>query len=74
MYTIGLYKILHTLLAYVVLMVLEGETKIYRSNGRHSIYIPADLIKDSAFPFTLKDRLKITITDGEIKLRKLERP
>jgi hypothetical protein len=44
-------------------MVLEGETKMYRSNGRHSLYIPAGLIKDSAFPFTLEDTLTVKI-DG----------
>jgi len=45
-------------------MVLQGETRIYRSNGRHSVYIPAGLVKDSAFPFTLEDDLRIRI-DGE---------
>lgn len=36
---------------------------MYRSNGRHSLYIPAGLIKDSAFPFTLEDTLTVKI-DG----------
>jgi len=51
-------------------MVLEGETKMYRSNGRHSIYIPAGLIKDSAFPFTLKDRLRIIVEKNQLTISK----
>jgi len=45
-------------------MVLEGETKIYKSNGRRSIYIPAGLIKDSAFPFKNGELLTIKV-DGQ---------
>jgi len=53
-------------------MVLEGETKMYRSNGRHSIYIPAGLIKDSAFPFTLKDRLRIIMEKDQLIISKTQ--
>jgi len=52
-------------------MVLEGETKIYRSNGRQSIYVPAGLVNDSTFPFTLKDRLKIKIEGDKLIITKL---
>jgi hypothetical protein len=51
-------------------MVLEGETKIYESNGRYSIYIPAGLIKDSAFPFKTLDRLKIRVESGKLIISK----
>jgi len=53
-------------------MVLEGETKIYRSNRRVFLYIPAGLINDSAFPFTLKDRLKIKIEGNRLIVSKSE--
>jgi len=54
-------------------MVLEGETKIYRSNGRHSIYIPAGLVNDSAFPFTLQDKLLIRIEGERIIVEKAKK-
>ena len=54
-------------------MVLQGETKIYRSNGRHSIYIPAGLVNDSAFPFTLKDKLQIQIEHNRIIIEKIKK-
>ncbi len=53
-------------------MVLQGETKIYRSNGRCSIYIPAGLVNDSAFPFTLQDKLKIWIEGRRIVVEKIK--
>jgi len=49
---------------------LKGETKIYSSDGRHSIYIPADIIKDSAFPFTLVDRLSIHVEGKRLIIEK----
>jgi hypothetical protein len=55
-------------------MVLQGETKMYRSNGRHSIYIPAGLINDSAFPFVLQDRLLIRIEGEQIVVEKIKKP
>ena len=51
-------------------MVLQGETRMYRSDGRHSIYIPAGLVKDSAFPFTLDDELQIRIESGRLIVEK----
>ena len=54
-------------------MVLQGETKIYRSNGRQSIYIPAGLVNDSAFPFTLQDKLQIRVEGERIIIEKKNR-
>jgi hypothetical protein len=51
-------------------MVLEGETKMYSSKGRYSIYIPAGLVNDSAFPFTLEDRLRIRVEGNRIVIIK----
>jgi hypothetical protein len=49
---------------------LEGETKIYTSGSRHSIYIPAGLINDSAFPFTIGETLTIRIEDERLIIEK----
>jgi len=55
-------------------MVLQGETRIYKSNGRSSIYIPAGLINDSAFPFKLEDRLEIRIEGKRLIVERVENP
>jgi hypothetical protein len=46
---------------------------MYRSNGRHSIYVPAGLINDSAFPFTLQDKLLIRIEGDRIVVEKVKK-
>jgi hypothetical protein len=51
-------------------MVLEGETKIYKSNGRRSIYIPAGLIHDSAFPFKNGEPLSIWVEGQRVIIEK----
>jgi hypothetical protein len=45
-------------------MVKEATAKIYRSNGRHSLYLPSDLVGDDRFPFKVGEELTVTI-DGE---------
>jgi hypothetical protein len=44
-------------------MVKEAESKIYRTNGRHYLYLPKDLITDSNFPLDIKKKIVIRI-DG----------
>jgi hypothetical protein len=51
-------------------MVLRGETQMYKSDGRHTIYIPADLVKDSVFPFTTEDRLTIRLDGKRLVIEK----
>ena len=46
-------------------MVAVTRAKIYSYNNRHYIYLPTDLLRDSAFPFDLKkEKLQIRI-DGD---------
>ncbi len=46
-------------------MTLEGQGSIYQhAKGRLVIYIPADVTKDSAFPFEVGEKVKVRI-DGE---------
>jgi len=42
-------------------MVNQARTKIYRSGGRHSLYIPSGLVTDDRFPFTIGDELIVRI-------------
>lgn len=60
---------LHT----VIVMVLKGETKIYTSGGRHSIYVPSGLVNDSAFPFAVGETLTIRIENDRIIVEKVKK-
>ena len=52
-------------------MVLSGIGKIHEPvKGRVMIYIPADVHKDSAFPFKPKDNVQITIADEKLIIEK----
>ena len=45
-------------------MVKEASTKIYRSDGRHSIYLPSQVVGDDRFPFRVGEELTVRI-DGD---------
>jgi len=40
----------------------SAKTKIYKSDGRHFLYLPKDLITDSQFPLRPGERLTVTFT------------
>jgi hypothetical protein len=43
-------------------MVLEGQGRFWEhTKGKMILYIPADIYKDSQFPFKPKEQVKITI-------------
>ena len=53
-------------------MVLQGKGKIHEpAKGRIMIYIPADVHKDSAFPFKPKDEVNIKIKGDKLIIEKL---
>ena len=45
-------------------MTAEAKVKIYVSSGRHSINLPTELVRDSAFPFKPLEEL-IAKIDGK---------
>jgi hypothetical protein len=52
-------------------LVLKGRGKIHEPvKGRIMIYIPADVHKDSAFPFKPRDSVEIEIVEGELVVSK----
>ena len=54
-------------------LVLKGKGKIHEPvKGRIMIYVPADVHKDSAFPFKPKDVVQIEIVDGKLVVSKTE--
>jgi hypothetical protein len=47
---------------WVIILALEGTGRIYEYvKGRIVLYIPADVHKDSAFPFKKGDKVNIKI-------------
>jgi hypothetical protein len=52
-------------------LVLKGRGKIHEPvKGRIMIYIPADVHKDSAFPFKPRDSVEIAIVESELIVSK----
>ncbi len=48
-------------------MALRGKGRIQEpARGRIMIYVPADVHKDSAFPFEAGDDVWVTIKDGRL--------
>ena len=54
-------------------MVLRGKGKIQEpARGRIMIYVPADVHKDSAFPFKSGDDVWVTIKDGKLVIERFK--
>jgi hypothetical protein len=52
-------------------MSLEGEGKFYQhAKGRIVYYIPADVHKDSAFPFDVGEKTKVKIDGKRLIIQK----
>jgi hypothetical protein len=54
-------------------VVNQAKTKIYRSNGRHSVYLPSDLVGDDRFPFQLGEDLTVRIEGERLTLEKAKK-
>ena len=51
-------------------MVSSAKVKLYGCKSRHSINLPSDLVRDSAFPFKVNDRLILKIENGKLIIEK----
>lgn len=51
-------------------MTAEAKVKLYGSKSRHSINLPSDFVRDSAFPFTVGEELRARIEDERIIIEK----
>jgi hypothetical protein len=51
---------------YVYTMVNEVKVKLYEYKSRHSINLPSDFVRDSAFPFKPKEELVARIEGKKI--------
>jgi len=62
-----------TRLVYRRNVMLEGTTRMYKSDGRHHIYIPAGLVSDSQFPFATEQDLNIQIDGKRLVIEKADK-
>ena len=51
-------------------MVSQANVKLYGSKSRHSINLPSDFVRDSAFPFKVGDELMAKIEEGKVIIEK----
>jgi hypothetical protein len=51
-------------------MTSQAKVKLYGSKSRHSINLPSDFVRDSAFPFKVGDELEARIEDGKVVIEK----
>ncbi|MEM2293858.1 MAG: hypothetical protein QXX41_11340 [Nitrososphaerota archaeon] len=42
-------------------MVKEAESRIYKTDGRHYLYLPKDLVTDSSFPLDIEKKVIVRI-------------
>jgi hypothetical protein len=54
-------------------MVNQATAKIYRSNGRHSLYMPSDLVGDDRFPFQVGEELLVRIDGDRLVVEKAKK-
>lgn len=54
-------------------MVDTAKVKIYAVGSRHSINLPSEFVRDSAFPFKVGEELRARITDDKIILERPDR-
>ena len=52
-------------------MTAQAKVKIYVSKGRHSINLPTELVRDSAFPFKPLEELVARIDGERIVIEKM---
>ena len=51
-------------------MVDKAKVKIYAIGSRHSINLPSDLVRDSAFPFKPNEELVARIEKGKLVIER----
>jgi len=51
-------------------MTGQATVKIYAVKSRHSINLPSDFVRDSAFPFEVNEELIAKIEDGKVIIEK----
>lgn len=52
------------------IMTNQANIKLYGSKSRHSINLPSEFVRDSAFPFKVGDELVARIEEGKVVIEK----
>jgi len=53
-------------------MTNQAKVKIYAVKSRHTINLPGEFVRDSAFPFKVGDELIARIADDKVVIEKRE--
>lgn len=53
-------------------MVNQAKVKLYAVKSRHSINLPSEFVRDSAFPFKPNDSLMMKIQGGKVIIEKTD--
>lgn len=51
-------------------MTNEATVKLYAVKSRHTINLPSDFVRDSAFPFKVNEELIAKIENGKVIIEK----
>jgi hypothetical protein len=51
-------------------MTNKANVKLYEYKSRHSINLPSDFVRDSAFPFKVGDELVARVEEGKVVIEK----
>jgi hypothetical protein len=54
----------------VGVMVSQAKVKMYEVGSRHTINLPSEFVRDSAFPFQPKEELTAKIQDDKVIIEK----
>ena len=53
-------------------MVSQAKVKLYGSKSRHSINLPSDFVRDSAFPFKVGEELVAVIDGNRVIIERID--
>lgn len=70
MHTLEHTEVLYIMDTFVCTMVNRTKVKIYAVGSRHSINLPSDFVRDSAFPFKPNEELIARIEGNKIIIEK----
>ena len=51
-------------------MTSQANVKVYAVKSRHTINLPAEFVRDSAFPFKVGEELIARIEDGKVVIER----
>jgi HSP20 family molecular chaperone IbpA len=54
----------------VIDMALKGRGKYYKRGNVGYVYVPYEIVIDSAFPFSNKEQVEITVENGKLIVEK----